>query len=882
MKRFLYFLFLYNILKLVECQACNETGFFGPSCQFKCHCKGACDNTGNCTSRSRECATGWFGLRCQYYDVTVNASVKAGTTVLENTDSCFTGVISNSLTFKWNDPVPFTWMRIRISPSKYRRNGFSTESLLVESLRHFTLKFKDNSSKTTQCRNQKVFQLNETAFDIYCNFNLPMKQLIVEGETVKSICQIKISGGRNLALKQKTYQTSTFASDKLFGPRLAVDGSVRATCAYDGCSHTNINDTNPCWAVIFDKQYDINSFNLYNRVDDSGWRLRHFNLQALDSSNTTIFNYTDTDNEDKLNYTVLYLTGSLVSGVKVSQTNINNKTNQISVETDKVPYVSINEFEAFGDCKPGTWGLNCTDQCKSPCIDQCVRDDGSCNVFCVGYSDPPTCTIECDKGIWGLNCAKRCNSSCYKSFCNKKNGTCLNGCLGFSDPPQCTEPCTIGHFGKNCTKRCHSNCFNETCHPASGQCLSCYPGYQGDNCDKNDALIPKPNTSLGGELSSLNRGVGMTGTFIALRNVMMQAEKEKKVDFYNTVLKLRQDRMMMVQTAEQYEFLHKAALAAIVCFGTTISGNEFEERLKILEKKTINENSLKGLETTEKSENIYQNSSTTLVKDRFPDIIPSDPYRPHLVCSSTGDGGYINAIVLSGFRQKNQQIITQLPMPHTLTDFWSLVTQYNVSTMVAFEVDGMKSDKTFDSYLPLSTDCIMTSSPFQIKSGHRTDEKLWHEQQLTVSIEKNSPLCVKPKDPEHHKLTHIQCKFTELDCKKMLSFITEIRKKLSADGRILYMCRNGALYSGLACVLSMLLDRMDNDSCINIPLVVGTIKSIRPQVIPTVEQYRLLYKILQLYIQKPNDYSRKKVQPNDGALSSVRSNVGGTDIYANF
>ena len=45
---------------------------------------------------------------------------------------------------------------------------------------------------------------------------------------------------------------------------------------------------------------------------------------------------------------------------------------------------------------------------------------------------------------------------------------------------------------------------------------------------------------------------------------------------------------------------------------------------------------------------------------------------------------------------------------------------------------------------------------------------------------------------------------------------------------------NGADQCGLMCVQSILLDRLETDQCLTVPLVVGTIKAIRPQVIPTV------------------------------------------------
>ena len=43
-------------------------------------------------------------------------------------------------------------------------------------------------------------------------------------------------------------------------------------------------------------------------------------------------------------------------------------------------------------------------------------------------------------------------------------------------------------------------------------------------------------------------GVGRTGTFITIDNVLEQVEKEGVVDIAGTVSKIRQQRMIMVQT----------------------------------------------------------------------------------------------------------------------------------------------------------------------------------------------------------------------------------------------------------------------------------------------------------------------------------------------
>ncbi|CAL1532180.1 unnamed protein product, partial [Lymnaea stagnalis] len=102
----------------------------------------------------------------------------------------------------------------------------------------------------------------------------------------------------------------------------------------------------------------------------------------------------------------------------------------------------------------------------------------------------------------------------------------------------------------------------------------------------------------------------------------------------------------------------------------------------------------------------------------------------------------------------------------------------------------------------------------------------------------------------------LKCFSTELDVKNLLLLLKHIRScKSPCEERVLYMCRDGTKYSGLACVLALLLDRMDNDLRLTVPLVVGAIKSIRPQVIPTLDQYRILYQVLHRYTESTSSYT---------------------------
>ena len=87
-------------------------------------------------------------------------------------------------------------------------------------------------------------------------------------------------------------------------------------------------------------------------------------------------------------------------------------------------------------------------------------------------------------------------------------------------------------------------------------------------------------------------GVGRSGTFITLDIELQRAIKEKCVDPFNTVCRLREQRSNMVQTEAQYIFLHDAILEGV-------QTNQTEVPLERLGKY------MRGLEATKKGVSGY-------------------------------------------------------------------------------------------------------------------------------------------------------------------------------------------------------------------------------------------------------------------------------------
>lgn len=80
-----------------------------------------------------------------------------------------------------------------------------------------------------------------------------------------------------------------------------------------------------------------------------------------------------------------------------------------------------------------------------------------------------------------------------------------------------------------------------------------------------DEETPAPSSAL-----VLSAGVGRTGCFIVIDAMLERMKHEKTVDIYGHVTCMRSQRNYMVQTEDQYVFIHEALLEAAMCGHTEV------------------------------------------------------------------------------------------------------------------------------------------------------------------------------------------------------------------------------------------------------------------------------------------------------------------------
>ncbi|NXF82627.1 PTPRK phosphatase, partial [Sclerurus mexicanus] len=189
-------------------------------------------------------------------------------------------------------------------------------------------------------------------------------------------------------------------------------------------------------------------------------------------------------------------------------------------------------------------------------------------------------------------------------------------------------------------------------------------------------------------------GIGRTGTFIALDFLLKMGKAEGKVDVFHCVQQLREQRVSMVQTKEQYTFLYEALLEGLLCGNTGIPVESVATLVHSLrEAETSGNNSILEMEfkALQKFSELFQllpcreaEKTSNQPKNRKPGILPADSCRPILMSSLNADGspGYINAVFASTYTEEERIIITQLPLHTTLVDFWALVWDYTCTSVV--------------------------------------------------------------------------------------------------------------------------------------------------------------------------------------------------------
>nr|XP_018667440.1 sushi, von Willebrand factor type A, EGF and pentraxin domain-containing protein 1-like isoform X1 [Ciona intestinalis] len=236
-------------------------------------------------------------------------------------------------------------------------------------------------------------------------------------------------------------------------------------------------------------------------------------------------------------------------------------------------------------------------------------------------------------------------------------------------------------------------------------------------------------------------------------------------------------------------------------------------------------------------------------KNRYTNVIPFDHSRVVLPKSTNTDGDYINASFVDGYKHKGKFIAAQGPKDGTINDFWRMIWDQNVTTIIM--VTNLKENNEncnllqpkCAQYWPQSGSSIYGDlSVVYLGENHLVDytiRKFTIQQckgEATLSVRRNM----------------IQYHFTswpDFGVPKSPSGILKFMRKIkhgspTGYGAVVVHCSAGVGRTGTYICIDAMVDMMLREGKVDVYSFVTQMRNQRPEMVQTEQQYIFIYQAL--------------------------------------
>uniref|UniRef100_A0A9J7XVS0 protein-tyrosine-phosphatase n=1 Tax=Cyprinus carpio carpio TaxID=630221 RepID=A0A9J7XVS0_CYPCA len=356
-------------------------------------------------------------------------------------------------------------------------------------------------------------------------------------------------------------------------------------------------------------------------------------------------------------------------------------------------------------------------------------------------------------------------------------------------------------------------------------------------------------------------GVGRTGCFIVIDAMLERIRHERTVDVYGLVTLMRSQRNYMVQTEDQYGFIHEALLEAVACGNTEVAARSLYSYIQNLSQVEAGEH-VTGIELEFKrlanskahtSRFVSANLPCNKFKNRLVNIMPYETTRVCLQPIRGLEGSdYINASFIDGYRQQRAYIATQGPLAETTEDFWRMLWEHNSTIVVMLTKLREMGREKCHQYWPAERSARYQYFVVDPMAEYNMPQYILREFKVTDARDGQS------RTVRQFQFTDWPEQGVPKSGEGFIDFIGQVHKtkeQFGQDGPITVHCSAGVGRTGVFITLSIVLERMRYEGAVDIFQTVKMLRTQRPAMVQTEDEYQFSYQAALEYLGSFDHYA---------------------------